>query len=140
LTSYSEIEADLRRDEGVVDKPYRDSVGKLTIGIGHNLDAEGLCAAAIAAQFDYDLKTKAIDPLDAEYPWWREEPPAVQRVLLNLMFNMGPSTLRQFKNGTLRAIKEHRYRDAAKSLLKTRYAKQVGQRAFRLAKLLESVL
>ena len=32
----------LIRDEGLELKPYRDSVGKLTIGIGRNLDDKGI--------------------------------------------------------------------------------------------------
>ena len=32
------IEADLERDEGYRQFPYTDSVGKLTIGIGFNLE------------------------------------------------------------------------------------------------------
>jgi lysozyme len=55
------------------------------------------------------------------------------------MFNMGPGTLMGFKN-TLQLIHTGQYKPAAAALRTSRYAKQVGARAERLAKLLESVV
>jgi lysozyme len=40
--SVSSLIEQLRRDEGCVLKPYRDQVGKLTIGVGRNLDDVGI--------------------------------------------------------------------------------------------------
>jgi lysozyme len=134
-----ELTEDLKRDEGRRDKPYRDTKGILTIGYGHNLEAEGLCEAALLAQLEYDIQTKAIAPLDRNLPWWREHPEDVQRVLANLMFNMGWGTLRQFKR-TLKFIELGQYKAAAAALLESLYATQVGQRAERLAQILRSVV
>lgn len=131
------LKADLKRDEGRRDRPYRDTRGILTVGYGHNLEAAPLCEEAISAQLDYDLHTHLQD-LDATLPWWRDQPEAVQRVLGNLGFNLGVGKLVMFKL-TLKAIKEGRYADAATQLRSSLYAKQVGQRAERLAILLESV-
>jgi lysozyme len=133
------LRSDLKRDEGRRALPYRDSLGYLTIGYGHNLDAEGLCEAALSAQLDYDIETKAIAPLDRNLPWWRSQPEGVQRVLANLMFNLGPAKLLKFKQ-TLRFIEARQYKSAADSLLKSLYAKQVGQRAIRLAEILRAVV
>ena len=132
------VEKDLRRDEGVRSKPYRDTEGFLTIGVGHNLDAEGLCPDAIQAQLAYDIRTKGLEPLDRYLPWWKDHPIAVQRVLINLMFNMGPKTLLGFHN-TLAFIKKGDYSRAASHLLQSKYADQVGARAERLASLLREV-
>ena len=46
----------LIRDEGVRLKPYRDSVGKLTIGVGRNLDDKGLTRAEAEALLDNDIR------------------------------------------------------------------------------------
>src|SRR5438105_9189318 len=94
LTPDDLIRADLKRDEGLKRRPYRDTKGLLTIGYGHNL-ATGLCDAAIEAQLSCDLQS-AEKSLDVMLPWWRLTPPAVQRVLANLCFNMGIATLLQF--------------------------------------------
>jgi lysozyme len=134
-----ELTRDLKRDEGRRDRPYRDTKGILTIGYGHNLEVEGLCEAALQAQLEYDIQTKAIAPLDRNLPWWREHPEDVQRVLANLMFNMGWGTLRQFKR-TLKFIELGQYRAASVALMESLYAKQVGQRAERLAQILRSVV
>lgn len=131
------LEKDLDRDEGRRSRAYRDSKGFLTIGVGHNLDAEGLCDAAIDAQLQYDIQTKAIAPLDRHLPWYKEHPEGVQRVLANLAFNMGIKKLLMFKT-TLELIRAGLYDKAADRLLTLPYAKQVGQRANRLARLLKN--
>ena len=84
--------ADLKRDEGRKDRPYRDSRGILTIGYGHNLEAAPLCEAALQAQLDYDLTAHLAD-LDVALPWWRQQPEPVQRVIANLAYNIGESKL-----------------------------------------------
>src|SRR3990167_8906796 len=50
--SMASIRDCLIRDEGVRLKPYRDSVGKLTIGVGRNLDDKGLTRAEAEALLD----------------------------------------------------------------------------------------
>jgi lysozyme len=137
-TIFSSIEQDLIRDEGWTAKPYKDSRGFLTIGIGHNLDSEGLCKEAISAQLRHDL-AQAASTLDALLPSWRKSPEAVQRVLLNLAFNLGgklrgwPIFLSQIERGE--------YRNAAANIRSNKvYCSQVGQRAERLAILLSNVV
>jgi lysozyme len=127
---------DLIRDEGKKSKPYKDTAGFLTIGIGHNLDQEGLCEEAIQAQFAYDLKTKAIDPLDRYLPWHAGHPENIQRALANLMFNMGPGSLLQFKV-FLSLIQKGHYKEAAEDLMNTKYATQVPRRAASIAELIK---
>jgi lysozyme len=127
---------DLIRDEGIKSKPYKDTQGHLTVGVGHNLDAEGLCLAAISAQLDYDIHTKALAPLDTNCPWWRNLPEPAQRVLANLCFNMGWGTLSQFTR-MLTALEQRDFKSAAAQLRASLYARQVGQRAERLAMALE---
>jgi lysozyme len=132
------IETDLIRDEGWRSRPYKDSLGYLTIGVGHNLTSEGLCDEAVMAQLKYDLQTKAIDPLNKFLPWWSEKPEPVQRVLLNLAFNLGGKLMKW--TVTLGHLKENRFKEAAQDIRANHiYVSQVGPRAERLAKLLESV-
>uniref|UniRef100_UPI00398051FD glycoside hydrolase family protein n=1 Tax=Salmonella sp. s60093 TaxID=3159721 RepID=UPI00398051FD len=40
--NYERLLDELRRDEGLRLKPYRESVGVLTIGYGRNLEANGI--------------------------------------------------------------------------------------------------
>lgn len=137
-TTISLLKADLERDEDRRSRPYRDTRGKLTIGVGHNLDAEGLCPAAIDAQLEYDLETKVFNQLDRHLEWSRNAPESVQRGLANLCFNLGIGGLLEFRE-TLRLLEAGRYKEAADQLLTNhRYHKQIGKRLDRIADLWRS--
>jgi lysozyme len=132
--NYEKLLAELERDEGLRLKPYRDSVGKLTIGIGRNLDDKGISEAAARFLLGEDvLEVEA--GLDEALPWWRQQEEVRQRVLANMAFNMGLAGLLQFTN-TLAAVREGRYEDAASGMLASLWAKQVGPRAIRLAEMM----
>ena len=147
----SALESDLMRDEGIKLKAYCDTVGKLTIGVGRNLDdvgihpgeesvlgitkesciRDGITNVQAMVLLDNDMDTIARQ-LDAQLPWWRTLSPRRQRVLLNMGFNLGVNGLLGFKN-TLGLIKAGRYKDAANGMLLSKWARQVKARAARLA-------
>lgn len=115
---------------------YRDTVGVLTIGYGHNLMANPIPGIGeddimdedeARALLDKDLQSVAAQ-LDARLPWWRQVGEARSAVLLNMAFNMGVSGLLGFKN-TLRAVKEGRWQDARNGMLASKWASDVGRRA-----------
>jgi lysozyme len=124
-------------DEGCREYPYKDSTGHLTIGIGHNLDAGAIGAGAIDALFEQDLKN-AID--GARAIWgndWETFSEHRQLALVNLVFNLGESKFREFYK-TIKLIDAGEWAGAAANLLNTKYAKQVGLRAERVALMLEA--
>lgn len=123
--------AELRRDEGVRLKPYRDPVGKLTIGTGRNLDDVGISDDENNLMLSNDVG-RACASLDKALPWWRNLDPVRQRVLVNMAFNMGIGTLLGFHN-TLAAIQASDWQSAHDGMLASRWATQVGNRAQRLA-------
>lgn len=125
---------DLKRDEGVVLKPYRDTVGKLSIGIGRNLDDVGITEdeALILAKHDV---FKVIGQLDQRIPWWRTLSEPRQRALANMAFNLGINGLLGFKLA-LSALQADQFSVAADELLRSRWAQQVGDRAKRIADLI----
>jgi lysozyme len=126
----------LRRDEGVRLKPYKDTVGKLTIGIGRNLDDVGISNVEADTLLKNDI-ARTIADLDKQLPWWTKLDEARRGVILNMAFNMGIGGLLTFKN-TLRLIEQARYNDAADSMLQSKWATQVGPRATRLAQQMRS--
>src|SRR6476659_583197 len=81
------LAAELRRDEGVRRKPYVDTTGHLTVGVGRNLDAIGLDDAEIALLLEHDIARAEAD-LDLRWPWWRDLDPVRQRVMCNMAFNL----------------------------------------------------
>jgi lysozyme len=117
--------------EGKRSKPYRDTVGKLTIGVGRNLDDVGLFDDEIELLLINDLK-RFERSLDKSLPWWRDLDEVRQRVILDMCFNMGLGGLLGFKN-TLAKIKAHDWAGARRGMLQSKWAKQVGARATRLA-------
>jgi lysozyme len=128
--------AQITHNEGKRPKPYKDTVGKLTIGVGRNLTDVGLSDDEIDYLLINDLKRTEND-LDKYLPWWSSLNNVRQRVLLNMCFNMGVQGLLGFRN-TLKAIQEHRWSDAKKGMLSSKWASQVGDRAKRLADMMET--
>lgn len=117
-------------DEGWRAKPYRDTTGHLTIGIGRNLDGIGLRAGEIQLMFENDLHDadRLARSLVPSFDALSEERKAV---LVNMAFNLG-GQLGAFAN-TLHLIAEGRWADAATAMLNSLWAKQVPERAHRLA-------
>jgi lysozyme len=126
----------LIKHEGIRYKPYRDTVGKLTIGVGRNLDDVGLSDDEVQYLLINDIK-KVQDQLNQKLPWWSQLNPVRQKVLLDMAFNMGIDGLLGFKN-TLGMIQRGDYAGAAQGMLASKWAKQVGKRAERLAKMMET--
>lgn len=125
---------ELIRDEGLRLKPYKDTVGKTTIGIGRNLDDVGISKDEAYLMLDNDIQ-RTSDSLDKNLPWWKTLDEVRQRVILNMAYNLGINSLLGFKN-TLAAIQAGRYNDAADGMLASKWATQVGDRATRLAKMM----
>ena len=125
---------ELKRDEGVVLKPYKDSVGILTIGVGRNLEAHGISMyeAEVLLSNDIENHWKA---LLKELPWIADLSENRQRAMLNMAFNLGISGLLGFKN-SLAALKAGEYAKAADMFLDSHWATQVHDRAKRVAQLI----
>lgn len=127
------LKDDLIRDEGVRLKPYRDSVGKLTIGVGRNLDDNGISDGESEYLLANDI-IAVLDALDRNIPWWRSAPGNVQRGLANMAFNLGSTKLSKFVK-MLAALEALNYQKAADEALDSKWATQVGPRAERIARL-----
>lgn len=129
---------ELRRDEGVIDHAYQDSLGYWTIGVGRLIDKRKggrLTDEEIDFLLINDVKECVAD-LDRHLPWWRSLSDARRRVLVNMRFNLGMAGLLGFKN-TLRFIEAGEYKRAAQNMLLSKWAKQVKGRANRLAEMME---
>ncbi len=137
------LAAQLRIDEGVRDRPYRDSRGIWTAGVGHNLEAHGIDPASLPAPIpDATIDAwlgedigEAEAALDANLSPWRALSDGRQRALLNLCFNLGWAKLATFAT-FLGYILAENFDAAAEDLLGTLYAREVGARAERVAALL----
>lgn len=133
------LAAQLEIDEGLRLKPYKDTVGKMTIGIGRNLDDVGISKSEAMMLLGADID-KVCAQLDAALPWWRNMSDRRQQALANMCFNMGIGNstkgLLSFRN-TLSSMQAGDYKAAAQGMLNSTWAKQVGDRAKRLADMME---
>lgn len=121
----------LMSDEGLRLKPYKDTVGKLTIGVGRNLDDVGISQDEAMEMLANDIR-RTYSAVTTALPWFLKLNDARQNVLLNMAFNLGIQGLLGFKH-TLDLIQTGHYSDAAEAMLQSKWAKQVGQRAVRLS-------
>lgn len=128
------LKTQLIKHEGLRFKPYLDSVGVLTIGVGRNLHDKGISKAEALHLLDNDILGTLAD-LDAKLPWWRDMAEARQLVLADMAFNLGITRLLTFKNA-LAAMKAGDYPAAADGMLASLWAQQVGTRAHTLAKMM----
>lgn len=123
--------AELERDEGRREQLYRCAAGKLTIGVGWNIEDRGLPAPIIDALLGYTIDD-AIRDLNRELPWWQKLNERRKRALVNMTVNLGMPRLRQFRN-MLACLQVEDYEGAAREALDSRWANQVGDRARRIA-------
>lgn len=120
----------LIRHEGLKKRPYYDTAGKLTVGIGRNLTDRGLSGAECLFLCDNDIDL-AVHAL-AAYVWFADLDPVRQAVLANMMFNLGALRFAGFRR-LIDAVKHQQYSLAADEMLDSAWAQQVGDRAVELA-------
>lgn len=123
--------SDLLRDEGMRLKPYTDSVGKLTIGIGRNLEDNGITEAEALMMAKEDANRSRRD-CRFSFDFWDDLSERRKRALANMCFNLGLPRLLKFKN-MIHALEQGDYERAAVEALDSQWARQVGDRAQRIA-------
>ena len=125
---------DLKRHEGFRSKPYKDSVGKLTIGYGLNLDA-GISQSEATMILEHRVRL-IYGVLQARLPFFANLSQKRKESLVNMAYNLGIDGLMEFKK-TLTLIEEGKYSEAAVQMLKSKWATQVGKRAEELADMMD---
>jgi lysozyme len=128
--------ADLIRDEGLKLNPYLCTAGKMTIGVGRNLDDRGITRDEALYMLGNDI-TITMKDLDAVIPEWRylDEPKA--RALANMCFQLGRVRFCQFTK-MIAAIRKHDFAEAGREARDSLWYKQVPNRAERVIKMLEA--
>lgn len=122
--------------EGLRLKPYKDSVGILTIGVGRNLDDVGISHEEAMALLDHDIVAH-VSQLVSEYPWFEELDGIRQRALVDLHFNMGSARLAGFRR-FLAAMARADYATAGTQLVASKWYEQVGRRGPRIVAMVET--
>lgn len=126
----------LLRDEGLVLKPYHDSVGKLTIGVGRNLDDVGISTEEATMMLEHDIARIEREVM-VTFPWSADLDDPRRGVLVNMAFNLGTRGLGGFRKA-LAAMQRGDWDSAATEMLASKWATQTGARAERLAQQMRS--
>lgn len=120
--------------EGLRLKPYRCEAGKLTIGVGRNIEDIGITEREAMFLLTGDL-LRVQDELKANFSFYIELSSIRQLVMVDMCFNLGISRFRKFKK-MISALKRKDFDEAAKEMLDSRWARQVKSRSARLANMM----
>lgn len=126
----------LKKHEGIKLKPYKDSLGILTIGIGRNLDDVGISMAEANTMLYTDVSV-AVQECMKEFSWWRPLSEVRQTVIVDMVFNMGIEKFKTFHN-TIAALSIGDFNRASEQMLDSVWAKQVGDRAVELSYMMKN--
>jgi len=127
------LRKDLIAEEGLRLKPYLCPAGKLTLGVGRNLDDVGITEDEAMMMLDNDIE-RVKGQLAKALPWLETKPQGVQRAIANMTFQMGLGGVLKFQK-MLAALQARDYNAARREALDSAWAKQTPQRAGRVTDL-----
>lgn len=132
------INKTLVEDEGLRHKPYKCTAGKLTIGVGRNIEDRGISDATAFQMLEEDIYLA----LDDAYKIFTVEffnslSQPRQHAILNMILNLGGVRFSKFKN-MIAAIRSNDWKLAAKEAKQSLWYQQVKARGDRIIELLEN--
>jgi len=136
MMNYARLEKKLIEHEGIRLNLYRDTVGKLTIGVGRNLDDRGISREEAYYLLNNDIKI-AIETCNRIFQNFQKLDDTRQEVLINMAFQLGQIKLAKFKK-MIKAIHSWNFNQAANEMLDSAWAKQVPRRAYELSLLMRT--
>ena len=141
------LREELEIDEGRVDEIYTDHLGYPTFGIGHLVvehDAEYgkeigtyVSENRVIKVFEQDIETVLSD-CNRLYEDFEDLPEEAQRVIANMMFNMGYPRLSKFE-GMKSGVDARDWNQAADEMVDSRWYYQVINRANRLVERMRNI-
>ena len=142
------IEELLIKHEEKRHKPYDDATGKecktgdiiegkITIGIGRNIQEVGLSDDEIEYLLQNDIK-RVEQELKDIFPDFDEFPENVKIVLIDMDFNLGKSRFLTFKK-MIQAVKERNWEKMVEEMKNSKWCKQVKSRCVDNVKLINMI-
>ena len=125
----SKLIEQLKIHEGIRTHAYLCTDGKITVGVGRNLDEDGglgLSVSEIEFLLDNDIQRCRTEM--ETFSWFDDLDEVRQDALINMCFNLGLTRLANFKNA-LASMAVGAYSDAAEHFLDSRWARQHGKRS-----------
>lgn len=122
----------VKAHEGLRLLPYKDTVGKLTIGFGRNLDDRGISPDTAEQMLDEDLEIAERDCRDVYGEGFDDLTVERQAVLIEMCFQLGRPRFAGFVN-MLAASRRGEHQNVVSEMLASKWAQQVPKRAHELA-------
>jgi len=127
----------LTRDEGLRLKPYRCTAGKLTIGVGRNLEDVGITKEEAEQMLANDISRVVVD-IVKRIPWAMKLDDARFSVIHSMVFQMGIGGVMNFRK-FLNALQMGDYVKASIEMMDSKWAQHDSPaRAKRLAEVMRS--
>jgi lysozyme len=126
------LRAMLEQDEGLRLKPYRCTAGKLSLGIGRNIEDVGISKTTAYQMLEEDIERsvrtcRSIFGIEL----WDKWGPERRMGWINFAFQLGPAGMLGFRN-TLRAAMAEDWKKVEENFKLSRWIKQTPQRAERV--------
>lgn len=131
MTFVEKLTEKLKYEEGCELMPYKDTLNKLTIGVGRCLDERGITMEEAEFLLKTDISI-VMTELNDSFPWWNNLSEKRQLIMCDLVFNLGMPKLKKFVK-FLAAMEKEQWLNAHDELLDSNYADQVPNRAKRNA-------
>ena len=141
------LREELTEDEGCVYEVYNDHLGYPTFGIGHLiLDSDpeygsdtgtAVSESRVIEAFESDI-VGVLSDCETLYDDFEDLPEEAQRIIANMMFNMGRTRLSKFK-GMKRGVDARDWNAAADEMVDSNWYRQVTNRADRLVVRMRSI-
>ena len=122
------IEKQILKHEGFEPFPYKCTKGKLTIGIGRNLDDRGITMDEALILLRNDIAACEMDLYKIFGKEFFELDIARKHALIGMRFNLGATRFRGFTE-MIQAIRNRNFVEAAQEMEKSLWWKDVGERA-----------
>ena len=131
---------DIKRHEGEVLNIYEDKLGYKTLGVGHLCKPEdpeydwavgtSVSQEVVDMYYEDDFNKYYMEAINVfgNKEDFEKLPEPIQRVLVNMCFNLGATKLSKFKN-MLKACREYNWKKMAIEMEDSRWFNQVGGRS-----------
>lgn len=115
---------------------YKDTVNKWTIGVGYNIEDKGLPNGIIDLLLTATIQD-AVNDIKKLVPNFDNLSDNRKIALADWSFNLGFNKLQTFKN-TITFLNAGDFKSAADNMMKSLWAKQVGQRAIDISEMVRN--
>jgi len=138
-----QCKAEIKRHEGEVLEIYNDSLGYKTLGVGHLCQPNDIeysweigtpvSQEVVDVYYEMDFNKHYYEAVNVfgDEKSFNNLPDDIQRVLVNMAFNLGGTRLSKFRN-MLKACREHNWQEMARQMQDSRWYGQVGRRSWEL--------